>query len=137
MSSLIQGMDLTFTVRETNGVITIALIPKIKDKESNFQLKPLNIKGTVEELDKEFFIYIEKALKEIPELLTNIELFESFAQRQKKAAEDKARGKKEAAKTPDKKQSQPGLFDNSKPAEDKENIPEETEEEESEEQDEE
>ena len=138
MSSLVQGMDLTFTIREVNGVISVALIPKIKDKESNFQLKPFNIKGNVEELDNEFFILIEKALKEVPELLTNIELFESFAQRQKKAAEDKARGKKDAAKAPEKKQSQPGLFDsNSKQADEKEDVLEETEEGESEEENEE
>jgi PRTRC genetic system protein E len=75
LSKIIDGVDINLTIHKQDGELTILVIPVITekstekltktDKENKPKVsKPMSIKGSPEELDKEFFNSVGEALKE-------------------------------------------------------------------------
>ena len=98
------SMNLTFTVAKGNGdtvIVSLLPQPRIKDnaKES---VQPMVIRGTIEELDEEFFNAIEKPMTKVSGLVIEIDSFEKgaekLAEENKQQATIKAQAKKNKEK---------------------------------------
>ena len=98
------SMNLTLTVAKGSGdtvIVSLLPQPRIKDnaKES---VQPMVIRGTIEELDEEFFNAIKEPMTKVTGIVIEIESFEKGAE--KLAEDNKAKDaiKAEAKKNKDK-----------------------------------
>lgn len=96
LSELIDGIDVNLTIRKSNEELTILLQPKAAKEGTKTSLKPLNIKGTPEELDEHFFSTISATVKKATGIIASIEVFEKDIENTKKVVEDEARKKRES-----------------------------------------
>lgn len=92
-------MTLGISFSADNDKITLSVLPKVKVKDKVVNsLKPLNITGTPEELDREFFNVLVKPMENTNELFTNITTFEESVERAKNKS-DYAKKEKEKITT--------------------------------------
>lgn len=93
LSELITGMQLTMTIKEKNGKITVSVLPDGIDK-----VLPLIITATPEELDAQFIEKISKPIEQAGLVINATEFEKSIASAAKKSTPAKGTtGKKEAA----------------------------------------
>lgn len=93
---------ITLVLTKTNGILAVSVMPKrvgLKD-EAKDKLSPIVLKGTPEELDREFISTIQKPIERAVGLLTNMAVHEkSLAEvKAKSKAEDETRKKESAEK---------------------------------------
>lgn len=98
------SMNLTLTVAKGSGdtvVVSLLPQPRIKDNAKN-SVQPMVIRGTIEELDEEFFNAIKEPMTKVTGIVIEIDNFEKGAE--KLAEDNKAKDaiKAEAKKNKDK-----------------------------------
>jgi len=98
------SMNLTLTVAKGSGdtvIVSLLPQPRIKDNAKD-SIQPMVIRGTIEELDEEFFNAIKEPMTKVTGIVIEIESFEKGAE--KLAEDNKAKDaiKAEAKKNKDK-----------------------------------
>tara|TARA_R110000787_G_scaffold71266_4_gene158704 strand:- start:1773 stop:2471 length:699 start_codon:yes stop_codon:yes gene_type:complete len=98
------SMNLTLTVAKGSGdtvIVSLLPQPRIKDNAKD-NVQPMVIRGTIEELDEEFFNAIKEPMTKVTGIVIEIESFEKGAE--KLAEDNKAKDaiKAEAKKNKDK-----------------------------------
>ena len=98
------SMNLTLTVAKGSGdtvIVSLLPQPRIKDNAKD-SVQPMVIRGTIEELDEEFFNAIKEPMTKVTGIVIEIESFEKGAE--KLAEDNKAKDaiKAEAKKNKDK-----------------------------------
>lgn len=98
------SMNLTLTVAKSSGdtvVVSLLPQPRIKDNAKD-SIQPMVIRGTIEELDEEFFNAIKEPMTKVTGIVIEIDNFEKGAE--KLAEDNKAKEaiKAEAKKNKDK-----------------------------------
>ena len=98
------SMNLTLTVAKGSGdtvVVSLLPQPRIKDNAKD-SVQPMVIRGTIEELDNEFFNAIKEPMTEVTGIVIEIDNFEKgaekLAEENKHQAELKAQAKKNKEK---------------------------------------
>lgn len=93
LTELLQGVQVTLTIKEKNGKVSVSVLPDSVDK-----VQPLVVTATAEELDKEFIEAIRKPIAAVQEVIVHNEAYEkSLEDAKKKAAEKKTEDKGKAA----------------------------------------
>ena len=98
-----QGVDITLVIRKKDGQLMVSTMPKsngLKDEAQNL-IVPLNLTGTPEELDADFFSMISQPIQKATGLLTNMSNFEKqaeIAEENSKAAKEKKANEEKVAK---------------------------------------
>lgn len=93
---------ITLVLTKTNGLLTVSVMPKragLKDEAKN-NLSPIVLKGTPDELDRDFITTIQKPIERAVGLLTNMAVHEKSVEtmKSKSKAEDENRKKESAEK---------------------------------------
>lgn len=93
---------ITLVLTKANGILAVSVMPKkigLKD-EAKDKLSPIVLKGTPEELDREFITTIQKPIERAVGLLTNMAVHEKSVEevKAKSKAEDETRKKENAEK---------------------------------------
>jgi len=99
------SMNLTFTVAKGNGdtvIVSLLPQPRIKDNAKE-NVQPMVIRGTIEELDNEFFKAIQEPMTKVTGIVIEIDSFEKGAE--KLAEENKAQAEIKAKKKKDKEKA--------------------------------
>lgn len=92
--------ETDINIKFVNGNIHVAISRKSEAEDEQKNLPALRIKGTAEELDKEFFPQITKPIEATDKFLTNIEEYEKNLEKAKnssKMAEEENKKKKKKA----------------------------------------
>lgn len=96
LTELLQGVQVTLTIKEKNGKVSVSVLPDSVDK-----VQPLVVTATAEELDSKFIDAIRKPIAAVQEVIVHNEAYEkSLEDAKKKAAEKKT---EEKGKSADKK----------------------------------
>lgn len=104
----IENLDLTLRIMSKNGKITINVQPGLR----SLITQPMNVTGTPEELDAEFFETLLPEVNDVAGIISNIEEVKQEATNQKtksemssaaKKADKGSGGKKKTEKKPEKK----------------------------------
>ena len=74
------GTDLSFSIRQVDNRLTVAVMPRRLKGEAGGQIVPLVLNGTPEELDAEFLQAISTPVQKAQGILTNLETFEKQAE---------------------------------------------------------
>lgn len=103
IANLMSDKDvITLVLTKANGILAVSVMPKkigLKD-EAKDKLSPIVLKGTPEELDREFITTIQKPIERAVGLLTNMAVHEKSVEevKAKSKAEDETRKKENAEK---------------------------------------
>lgn len=104
LEQFLDGVNVNMTIAKNGEQLTVSILPQPKCKdEAKKGIAPILLKGTAEELDKEFHVLIQKPLEKISGITANIVNFEESAEKmakESKAAEalkEQARKDKEKA----------------------------------------
>lgn len=103
IANLMSDKDVvTLVLTKANGILAVSVMPKkigLKD-EAKDKLSPIVLKGTPEELDREFITTIQKPIERAVGLLTNMAVHEKSVEevKAKSKAEDETRKKENAEK---------------------------------------
>ena len=98
IADLMSDKDVvTLVLTKANGILAVSVMPKrvgLKD-EAKDSLSPIVLKGTPEELDREFISTIQKPIERAVGLLTNMAVHEKSLEeaKAKSKAEDETRKK--------------------------------------------
>lgn len=108
------GVDLNLTVRKKDDEITMVITPQ----STSSKVIPMSIKGTADELDKEFFKTIGEMLKGTKGLIVQTKQYEERLKKKTKEMEDKLAEKKvenkpktNSSKDDDEDESKESLFE--------------------------
>jgi len=98
LEQFLENATLNLVIKKTESGLVVSVLPQpnIKDKAKE-NLVPLVIKGTAEELDKEFMSLIQPELTSVTGIVSNIAEFEANAEEMKNKSEA-AKKEKEAKK---------------------------------------
>lgn len=105
--------ELTMTVAMSNEKLIVSVLPRPKDKDAEFTLKPLVISGTPAELDAEFVNALRSASQATTSMVSNLTQYKKMAVQQADAKKDPVKASKPAAavaKAAAKEKDEPGLF---------------------------
>lgn len=96
LKTMLESHNVNMVMSMENGKMLVSVFPRPKKDVSKVvqMFPPLNLSGSPEELDKEFFTYIGKITPKTGSIITNIQIYAA----QMKAKEDAAQ-KKAAEKT--------------------------------------
>lgn len=103
IANLMSDKDvITLVLTKANGILAVSVMPKkigLKD-EAKDKLSPIVLKGTPEELDREFITTIQKPIERAVGLLTNMAVHEKSVEevKAKSKVEDETRKKENAEK---------------------------------------
>lgn len=77
ISKLINGIDLTISIKKQDDQLTVAILPKPRINDSaKDSIKPIILKGTADKLDEHFFTEIKKPLENTSTWSVDMKKFE-------------------------------------------------------------
>ena len=113
---LIGYTKATLIIMPVDGKLTIGFIPEVNNTDLKDRLKPLQLSGTAEEMDAEFFQHVTKQLKAVKDFESNIGQVEEDLKKleEEKKQNAKVEKKKEEDK-PAKKKIKPSVYKKTTP----------------------
>jgi PRTRC genetic system protein E len=109
LSEIIDGVDINLSIHKKDGELTVLVVPVTDkpvektsktDKENKPKVsKPMSIKGSPEELDKEFFSSIGEALKETSGLVAKTRAYKEELKKKTEELENKVSSKRPVTKS--------------------------------------